>query len=159
MRIVVGADHRGFQMKNAIADFLRAEGHDVTDVGTNSAEPVDYPDIAVALVAEIQSGKAERGVFVCGSGVGACVAANKLSGIRAAITHDTYSAHQGVEHDDMNVICLGSHVIGSDVALEVTKAFVGASFDAQERFVRRLDKVRAIEAGQTETGKKQEISG
>jgi len=154
MRIVVGADHRGFQMKNAIAGFLRANGHDVTDVGTNSAEPVDYPDIAVALVGEIRSGNAERGVFVCGSGVGACIAANKLSGIRAAITHDTYSAHQGVEHDDMNVICLGSHVIGIDVALEVTKAFVGACFDQKEHHALRLDKVRAIEAG-----KKQGISG
>ena len=159
MRIVVGADHRGFQMKNAIAEFLRTAGHDVTDVGTDSAESVDYPDIAVALAAEMKSGGAERGVFVCGSGVGACVAANKLAGIRAAITHDAYSAHQGVEHDDMNVICLGSHVIGIDVALEVTKAFVGASFDAQERYVRRLTKVRAIETGKTETGKTQEISG
>ncbi len=159
MRIVVGADHRGFEMKNAIAGFLRTEGHDVTDVGTDSAEPVDYPDIAVALVGEIKSGNAERGVFVCGSGVGACVAANKLGGIRAAITHDTYSAHQGVEHDDMNVICLGSHVIGTDVALEVTKAFVGATFDRQERYVRRLAKVRAIEASETETGKTHEISG
>ena len=159
MRIVVGADHRGFQMKNAIADSLRTAGHDVTDVGTDSEESVDYPDVAVALAAEIQSGNAERGVFVCGSGVGACVAANKLDGIRAAMTHDTYSAHQGVEHDDMNVICLGSHVIGIDVALEVTKAFIGASFDAQERYVRRLAKVRAIEAGETETGETQEISG
>ena len=101
-----------------------------------------------------QARKAERGVLICGRGVGACVAANKLHGIRAAITHDTYSAHQGVEHDDMNVICIGSHVVGIDVALEVTKAFVGAQFDAQERYVRRLDKVRAIEAGKT-----QEISG
>ena len=154
MRIVVGADHRGFQMKNAIAGFLRTNGHDVTDVGTGDADPVDYPDIALALAGEIESGSAERGVFVCGSGVGACVAANKLSGIRAAITHDIYSAHQGVEHDDMNVICLGSHVIGVDVALEVTQAFVGASFDAQERYLRRLAKVRAIEAGE-----KQKISG
>ena len=154
MRIVVGADHRGFQMKNAIAGFLRTNGHDVTDVGTDSTESVDCPDIAVALAGEIESGSAERGVLVCGSGVGACVAANKLGGIRAAITHDIYSAHQGVEHDNMNVICLGSHVIGIDVALEVTQAFVGASFDAQERYMRRLDKVRAIEAGE-----KQKISG
>ena len=159
MRIVVGADHRGFQMKNAIADFLRAAGHDVTDVGTDSAESVDYPDIAVAIATEIQSGNAERGVFVCGSGVGASVAANKLGGIRAAITHDTYSAHQGVEHHDMNVICLGSHVIGIDVALGGTEACVGGSFDAQERYGRRLTKVRAIETGKTETGKTQEISG
>ena len=150
MRIVVGADHRGFQMKNAIADFLRTDGHDVSDVGTDSEESVDYPDIAVALAAEIQSGKAERGVLVCGSGVGASVAANKLSGIRAAVTHDSYSARQGVEHDDMNVICLGSHVIGIDVALEVTKAFAAASFDPQERYLRRLEKVRAIEAGKTQ---------
>ncbi len=154
MRIVVGADHRGFQMKNAVADFLRSAGHNVSDVGTHSAESVDYPDIAVALGREIQSGNAERGVLVCGSGVGACVTANKLNGIRAAITHDTYSAHQGVEHDDMNVVCLGSGVVGLDAALEVTKAFVAATFDGGERFVRRLDKVRAIEDGE-----KQQISG
>jgi RpiB/LacA/LacB family sugar-phosphate isomerase len=145
MRIVVGADHRGFQLKNEIANFLRGQGHDVTDVGANSSDSVDYPDIARAVGKAIQAGQAERGVIICGSGVGACVAANKLRGVRAAITHDTYSAHQGVEHDDMNVICLGSHVIGIDVAIEVTKAFVGATFDRQERYLRRLGKVEALE--------------
>jgi ribose 5-phosphate isomerase B len=155
MRIVVGADHRGFQLKNAIADLLRAEGHEVTDAGTNSAESVDYPDIALSVGRAVQSGAAERGILVCGSGVGACVAANKLPGIRAAITHDTYSAHQGVEHDDMNVLCLGSHVIGIDLAREVVKAFVEAKFDPQERYVRRLDKVLAIE----QEVQKQRITG
>jgi ribose 5-phosphate isomerase B len=155
MRIVVGADHRGFQLKNAIADYLRAQGHDVVDVGTNSADSVDYPDIALDLGRKIIEGEAERGILVCGSGVGACVAVNKLLGIRAAITHDTYSAHQGVEHDDMNVICLGSHVIGVDAAMEVVKAFIAAEFDAQERYVRRLDKVLAIE----QETQKQRITG
>jgi ribose 5-phosphate isomerase B len=145
MRIVVGADHRGFQLKNDIADYLRTHGHEVTDVGTNSAESVDYPDIAIDLARKITGGNAERGIIVCGSGVGACVAVNKLPGIRGAITHDTYSAHQGVEHDDMNVICLGSHVIGVDVAMEVVKAFIEAKFDPQERYQRRLDKVLQIE--------------
>jgi ribose 5-phosphate isomerase B len=145
MRIVVGADHRGYQLKNAIADFLRAEGHEVTDAGTNSAESVDYPDIALSVGRAVTSGEAERGILVCGSGVGACVAANKLPGIRAAIAHDTYSAHQGVEHDDMNILCLGSHVVGVDLAQELVKAFVGARFDPQERYVRRLDKVLALE--------------
>jgi len=155
MRIVVGADHRGFQLKNAIADLLRAEGHEVTDAGTNSAESVDYPDIALSVGRAVRSGAAERGILVCGSGVGACVAANKLPGIRAAIAHDTYSAHQGVEHDDMNVLCLGSHVIGIDLAREVVKAFVEAKFDPQERYVRRLDKVLAIE----QEVQKQRITG
>ncbi|MEX0683806.1 MAG: ribose 5-phosphate isomerase B [Dehalococcoidia bacterium] len=156
MRIVVGADHRGYQLKNTIADHLRTLGHDVIDAGTNSAESVDYPDIAEAVGNAIQNGEAERGILVCGSGVGACIAANKLTGIRAAITHDTYSAHQGVEHDDMNVISLGSHVIGVDLALEVVGAFVSARFDPQERYVRRLDKVLALES---EAAAKQKISG
>ncbi|HUF52703.1 MAG TPA: ribose 5-phosphate isomerase B [Dehalococcoidia bacterium] len=155
MRIVVGADHRGFELKNQVADYLRAQDHDVIDIGTNSTESVDYPDIALDLGRRIIDGEAERGILVCGSGVGACVAANKLPGIRAAITHDTYSAHQGVEHDDMNVICLGSHIIGVDAALEAVKAFVAAQFDPQERYVRRHDKVLAIE----QETRKQKITG
>ncbi len=147
MRVVVGADHRGFELKNALAAALRDEGHEVIDVGTNSAEPVDYPDIAVKIGAAIQDGSAERGVFACGSGVGACIAANKLRGVRAGLTHDTYSAHQGVEHDDMNVICLGSKVIGEALALEILWAFMGAKFVTKERYERRLGKVRALEDG------------
>jgi RpiB/LacA/LacB family sugar-phosphate isomerase len=147
MRVVVGADHRGFEMKDALAAALRDDGHEVIDVGTNSAEPVDYPDIAVTLGAAIQDGSAERGVLVCGSGVGACIAANKLRGVRAALTHDTYSAHQGVEHDDMNVVCLGSRVIGDALALEIVRAFLGATFVSNERYERRLSKVNALDQG------------
>lgn len=145
MRVVVGADHRGFEMKDALAAALRDDGHEVIDVGANSAEPVDYPDVAVTLGAAIRDGRAERGVLVCGSGVGACIAANKLRGVRAALTHDTYSAHQGVEHDDMNVVCLGSRVIGDALALEIVRAFLGATFVSNERYERRLGKVNALD--------------
>jgi RpiB/LacA/LacB family sugar-phosphate isomerase len=147
MRVVVGADHRGFEMKDALAAALRADGHDIIDVGTNGAESVDYPDIAVKLGAAIKDGSAERGVLVCGSGVGACIAANKLRGVRAALTHDTYSAHQGVEHDDMNVVCLGSRVIGDALALEIVRTFLAASFVSNERYERRLAKVKALDQG------------
>ena len=147
MRVVVGADHRGFELKDALASALRDDGHDVIDVGTNGGEPVDYPDIAVKLGAAIQDGRAERGVLVCGSGVGACIAANKLRGLRAALTHDTYSAHQGVEHDDMNVVCLGSRVIGDALALEIVRAFLAASFVSNERYARRRRKVNALDQG------------
>jgi RpiB/LacA/LacB family sugar-phosphate isomerase len=147
MRVVVGADHRGFEMKDALAAALRHDGHDVIDVGTNGGEPVDYPDIAVKLGAAIQDGSAERGVLVCGSGVGACIAANKLRGVRAALTHDTYSAHQGVEHDDMNVVCLGSRVIGDALALEIVRMFLSATFVSNERYERRLAKVKALDTG------------
>lgn len=149
MRVVVGADHRGFELKNALAAALRDDGHEIIDVGTNSAEPVDYPDIAVKLGAAIQQGRAERGVLVCGSGVGACVAANKLRGIRAGQTHDTYSAHQGVEHDDMNVVCIGSRVIGDALALEVVRAFLAAKFLGEGQYARRLKKVNALDRGST----------
>ncbi len=147
MRVVVGADHRGFEMKDALGAALLDDGHDVIDVGTNGGEPVDYPDIAVKLGAAIRDGSAERGVFVCGSGVGACIAANKLRGVRAGLTHDTYSAHQGVEHDDMNVVCLGSRVIGDALALEIVRAFLGATFVSNERYERRLRKVNALDQG------------
>ena len=147
MRVVVGADHRGFEMKDALAAALREDGHDIIDVGTNGAVPVDYPDIAVKLGAAIQDGRAERGVLVCGSGVGACIAANKLRGVRAALTHDTNSAHQGVEHDDMNVVCLGSRVIGDALALEIVRTFLAASFVSNERYKRRLAKVNALDQG------------
>ncbi|MEX0799783.1 MAG: ribose 5-phosphate isomerase B [Dehalococcoidia bacterium] len=146
MRIVVGADHRGYRLKDLIARSLREAGHEVVDVGTDSDESVDYPDYARAIGAAITEGRADRGVFVCGSGVGASIAASKLRGVRAAVCHDTYSARQGVEHDDMNVLCLGSHVVGQDLALELVRAFVGAQFLADvERYRRRLDKVNEIE--------------
>ena len=113
MRVVLGGDHRGYELKDILIAHLKERGHTAIDVGTNSPESVDYPDISQAVCEAVLAGDADRGIIVCGSGVGACVAANKIAGIRAAITHDTYSAHQGVEHDDMNVICLGSHVIGA----------------------------------------------
>lgn len=146
MRIVVGADHRGYELKGALADTIRAAGHEVLDVGTNGPESVDYPDIALAISEVILDGRAERGVFVCGSGVGAVIAANKIDGIRAGVCHDTYSARQGVEHDDMNVLCLGSCVIGDELAREIVQAFVSAVFnDEEERYRRRLAKVQEIE--------------
>ncbi len=147
MRIVVGADHRGYELKDIIAAHLRAAGHDVTDVGTNSGDSVDYPDLAVAVGTAVREGRAERGIMVCGSGVGAVIAANKLRGVRAGLCHDTYSAHQGVEHDDMNMVCMGSRVVGEDLALEIIDAFVGAKFSGEERYRRRLAKVQALEEG------------
>jgi len=147
MRIVVGADHRGYELKDALADSLREGGHEVLDVGTNGPEPVDYPDVALAVGETIRDGRAERGVLVCGSGVGAAIAACKLPGIRSAICHDTYSAHQGVEHDDMNVLSLGARVIGFELAREIVEAFVRARFSGEERYVRRLAKVEAMERG------------
>lgn len=143
--IVIGADHRGFGLKEKIKSILSRE-FQLIDVGTNSADSVDYPDIASALSKEIQSGKGERGILICGSGVGACVAANKFKGIRAAICHDTFTAHQGVEDDDMNVICLGGGVVGESLALEIINTFLHAQFKPEVRYIRRLDKVKKIEA-------------
>ena len=145
MRIVVGADHRGYTLKETVADELRLSGHQVLDVGTNSKEPVDYPDYALATGRAILSGKAERGILVCSSGVGAAIAANKLPGIRAGLCHDTYSAHQGVEHNDMNMLCLGSRVIGPELALELVRTFLEARFNGEERHRRRLVKVQELE--------------
>ncbi len=148
MRIVLGADHAGFELKGALRPELERLGHEVLDVGTFSPDPVDYPDIAALVARAVQSGQADRGVLVCGSGVGACVAANKLHGIRAGVCHDTYSAHQGVEHDDMNVLCLGSRVIGQELALELLRAFLAARFSGEERHVRRVGKIAALEQAQ-----------
>ncbi len=145
MRIVVGADHRGYQMKDEIAAALRRAGHPVLDVGTNSADSVDYPDYARAIGEALTDGRAERGVLVCGSGVGASIAANKIRGVRAAVCHDAYSARQGVEHDDMNVLCLGSRVIDSELAQELVKAFIDARLLEEERYRRRLAKVAEME--------------
>jgi len=146
MRIAVGVDHGGFPIKARIIDELRAAGHHVIDMGTHSEKPVDYPDFAEAVGRAIQSGDAERGIVICGSGVGASIAATKMRGVRAAVAHDVYSAHQGVEHDDMNVLTLGARVIGPEVAVELVRAFVNARFSGEERHARRLAKVNAIEA-------------
>jgi len=146
MKLVIGSDHAGFALKNSVGDVLRSLGHQVLDVGAFNENPSDYPDFAEAVGRAGLGGKAERGVLICGSGVGASVAANKLMGIRAAVCHDAYSAHQGVEHDDMNVLVLGSRVIGVKLAEDLVKSFVGAKFTNEERHARRLAKVKALEA-------------
>jgi ribose 5-phosphate isomerase B len=145
MRLVAGSDHAGFPLKQEVVTWLRGHGHEVTDVGTHSTAPADYPDSAEAVGNAIREGRAERGVLICGSGVGASAAANKLPGIRAAVCHDAYSAHQGVEHDDMNVLVLGARVVGPALALELVGAFVGAQFTHEDRHVRRLEKLKALE--------------
>jgi ribose 5-phosphate isomerase B len=146
MRLAVGSDHAGFPLKQELAQFLKDQGHQVTDVGTFNTAPVDYPDYAEAIGLAILNQQAERGVLLCGSGVGASVAANKMHGIRAGICHDCYSAHQGVEHDDMNVLVLGARIIGSALAHDLTTAFVAATYTGEVRHARRLAKVQAIEA-------------
>jgi len=146
MRLVLGADHAGYELKQELIVYLRSLGHTVEDVGTHSTAAVDYPDYAQAVADVIVAGRAERAVLICGSGVGACVAANKVPGIRAAICHDGYSAHQGVEHDDMNVLVLGSRIIGAELAKDLVRDYLRANFSGEERHVRRLGKVKAIEA-------------
>ena len=146
MKVAVAFDHRGVKLRERVLEELAARSHDVLDLGTDSdAVRVDYPDKARELGEAILDGRAERGVLVCGSGVGASIAACKLPGIRAAICHDTYSAHQGVEHDDMNVLCLGSEVVGGELAAELVAAFLAARFDGGERYVKRLEKIAAME--------------
>ena len=145
MKIVIGSDHAGFALKNAMGDVLRGLGNAVLDVGAFNENPSDYPDFAEAVGRAVLDGRAERGVLICGSGVGASVAANKLVGIRAAVCHDTYSAHQGVEHDDMNVLVLGSRIIGVKLAEDLVKAFLGAQFTNEERHKRRLAKIAVLE--------------
>ncbi len=145
MKIVVGSDHAGLSLKQLVAGELQQQGHDVLDVGTFSSEPSDYPDFAELVGEAVISGRAERGILVCGSGVGVSVAANKIPGVRAAVCHDTYSAHQGVEHDDMNVLVLGGRIVGTALAHDLVAAFVSARFSGEERHVRRLEKVKALE--------------
>ena len=145
LRVALGGDHAGFSLKTALAERLGSRVGNLIDCGTNSEASCDYPDIAVAVARQIVDGKADRGILVCGSGVGVSVAANKITGIRAAICHDTYSAHQGVEHDDMNVLCIGGRIIGSELAFEIVEAFLNANYVPQDRHARRLDKVLAIE--------------
>src|SRR6202158_3114089 len=145
MKIVIGSDHAGFQLKVAMGDLLRSMNQEVLDVGAFNENPSDYPDFAEAVGRALLVGQAQRGVLICGSGVGASVAANKLTGIRAAVCHDTYSAHQGVEHDDMNVLVLGSRIIGVKLAEDLVKAYLGAQFTNEERHKRRLAKIAALE--------------
>jgi ribose 5-phosphate isomerase B len=146
MKTAIGSDHAGFELKIQLAKFLAGLGDEVIDVGTYNQDPVDYPDFAEAVGKAILDGRAQRGVLICGSGIGASVAANKIRGIRAGLCHDTYSAHQGVEHDDMNVLVLGARVIGIAMAEELVRAYAGARFTNEERHLRRLNKVKAIEA-------------
>jgi RpiB/LacA/LacB family sugar-phosphate isomerase len=146
MRLALGADHAGFELKEKVLSLLAELGHEALDLGTHDLQPVDYPDYAEAVGRAVIEGRAERGIVICGSGVGASVAANKVRGIRAGLCHDTYSAHQGVEHDNMNVLVLGSRVIGPELARELVRAFLAARFTNEERHRRRLAKVEAMEA-------------
>lgn len=146
MRIALAADHAGFELKDHLAKLMANAGHAVYDLGTHTTEPVDYPDVAASAANAVIDGRADRAVVICGSGAGACVAANKVKGIRAAVAHDTYTAHQMVEHDDVNVLCLGSRVIGERLAEEVTFAFVAAEFSKEERHLRRVAKIRELES-------------
>jgi len=149
MKVAVGFDHAGFPLKKTVLDAVRDAGHEPIDLGTDSPEPVDFPDYSVKVGRAVQSGEAERGILVCGSGVGACIAANKLKGVFASICHDTYSAAQGVRHDDMNVLCLGGRVIGPEMAVELVKAFLAARYIGNdpggERLARRVAKIRKLE--------------
>ena len=146
MRIAIGADHAGLPLKQELTPWLEAQGHVLQDVGAHDFHPGDdYPDYAEAVARAVADGEVTRGIMVCGSGVGACVTTNKVRGVRACMCHDTYSAHQGVEHDDMNVLCLGARIIGGELAREVVTAFLGAQFSGEERHQRRLDKLLAIE--------------
>lgn len=146
MKIAIAGDHAGFALKEELRGYLERLGHEVLDLGAYNSEPSDYPDFAEAVGKALEAGRAERGILICGSGVGVCIAANKMPGVRASMCHDTYSAHQGVEHDDMNALVLGARIIGPALAFDLVKTFLDAKFCAtEERFVRRLNKVRAIE--------------
>ena len=159
LRVALGADHGGFALKNELVKLLE-ESYEILDVGAYTLDPQDdYPDFAIAVARAVASGEARRGVIICGSGVGACVAANKVPGIRAGLCHDTYSAHQGVEHDDMNVLCLGARIIGTELAAELVTAFLQASFSGEERHRRRLQKVMDIEQQALQGSKDSHESG
>jgi ribose 5-phosphate isomerase B len=146
MKIAIAADHAGYPLKQVLLDYLTKQGHEVIDLGTNTADvPSDYPDVAEWIAAPIKHGEVERGILACGSGVGVCIAANKIPGIYAGVCHDTYSAHQGVEHDQMNVLCIGARIIGPALAQEIADAFLKAQPSSEERHVRRVDKIKAIE--------------
>jgi ribose 5-phosphate isomerase B len=149
MKVAFGCDHGGYPLKEAVLNAIRDSGHEPLDLGTDSPVAVDYPDYAVKVGSALQTGEAQRGILLCGSGIGACIAANKMIGIYAGVCHDTYSAHQGVEHDDMNVICLGARIIGEELAKEIVKSFLSANYlgnmPGEERHARRVAKVRKIE--------------
>jgi len=146
MKIAIGADHAGFPLKDVVIRSVEAAGHTVLDLGTFDTKPVDYPDYALAVGRALQRGEADRGILICGSGVGVSVAANKLHGIRAGVCHDTYSAHQSVEHDNMNVLCMGARIIGPALVQELVTTFLGAEFTGEERHLRRVGKIAAMEA-------------
>ena len=148
MRVAIAADHAGFPLKAMVVETVRAAGHEVLDLGVFNRKAVDYPDYAAKVALAIQKKEAERGILLCGSGVGACITANKFKGVYASVCHDTYSAHQGVEHDDMNVICLGGRIVGPELVREIVCAFLAADFSTEERHVRRVNKVRAFERQQ-----------
>jgi ribose 5-phosphate isomerase B len=145
IRVAIGGDHAGFPLKKVVVEILGNQVERLIDCGTHDESSSDYPDFAAAVAKEIISGKADRGILVCGSGVGVSVAANKIKGIRASICHDTYSAHQGVEHDDMNVLCIGARIIGPELAFEIIRSFLGAKYEPAERHARRLEKVLKLE--------------
>ena len=145
MKLVIGSDHAGFPMKAELLAFLKEGGHEIEDVGSYDPNPVDFPDIARALTGKVKSGEAERGIMVCGTGVGASIAANKVKGIRAAVCHDIHSAHQSVEHDDVNVMCIGAKIVGAWLARDLIEAFLGAEFSTNEDFRRRVAKLAAME--------------
>ncbi len=146
MRIAIGSDHAGYELKEHLSSWLAESGHAVYDLGTHSKEPVDYPDYSASVAKAVLDGRAERGVVICGSGAGAAIAANKLNGIRAAVAHDAYTAHQMVEHDDVNIICLGSRVIGQALAEDLVSTFIEAKFTREDRHVRRLGKISSLES-------------
>ncbi len=146
MRVAIASDHAGFPLKEMVLQTVRAAGHEPIDLGTHDTSPVDYPDFAEKVGGAVQRGEAERGIILCGSGIGASIAANKLKGIRSGVCHDTYTAHQGVEHDDMNVLAIGARVIGPELAVEIVRAYLGARFTGEERHARRVGKVKDIEA-------------
>jgi ribose 5-phosphate isomerase B len=146
LRVAVGGDHAGFPLKKVVVELLGNQVEKLIDCGTHDETSSDYPDFAIAVGREIVNGRADRGILVCGSGVGVSVAANKIKGIRASICHDTYSAHQGVEHDDMNVLCIGARIIGPELAFEIIRAFLGARYEPGERHARRLEKVLRLES-------------
>jgi len=148
MKIACAGDHAGFRLKQLLVEELRKEGHEILDLGAPDENPTDYPDHARALGKAVVEGRVERGILICGSGIGACVAANKIKGVRAGVAHDTYSGHQGVEHDDMNVLCLGARVVGPAPALEIARAFLAARFTGEERHLRRVKKILDMEKRQ-----------
>ena len=146
MQIAIGADHAGLSLKEQLKPWLESAGHQIIDLGAHDMNPEDdYPDFAAAVARSVQAGQAQRGIICCGSGVGASITANKVAGVRAGLCHDTYSGHQGVEHDDMNVICLGARIIGLDLSKEIVTSFLGASFQPEPRFRRRLEKLNQVE--------------